>query len=188
MDTYVIPNVLAGALHDLLAWGVQQQVWSWLYGETALGTTLAALPPLTTTLDAGWADWSPGRAFGPHAELRWWAQDDGRYRLRLLHDAGPLPPGQVWGDGQVWVAWGSPLPTLLHGTLDTGRTAESGQASWSEARIPRYLVYPVDGDLETIPPDAVVRVTLTVQAYAQDGIVGLTRLCALATQTMPAGE
>jgi hypothetical protein len=207
MNAYFVANVPATTLHAALAWGVQQQAWPWLYGEAMLGSALTTLPPLLAGDPPGWQAWTHGRAFGPESELSWRRQEDGRYRLRLLQDSGAPPPGVDWGAGQTWEVWvapaaqtpaaqtpaaqtpaaqtpaaQTPLPTLLHGTLDDGRSRESGQASWSEARIPRYLTYPVQIDLERLAEDVNVRVTLSVQAYAQHGVVGLTRLCHLAPQ------
>jgi hypothetical protein len=160
---YVVHNVSPASLGDLL----QSEVWPWLYAERMEATELMFLADALEA-DVPWQRWQHGRAFGSESELAWWRQPDERYQVRLLAE-GALPAGLAWGEAVAqWTPWSDKAEaTLLHGTLD-GETGD--RPSWSEARIPRWLHYPVT---EQPAPERVVLLTLV---YQRNGIPGLTRL------------
>lgn len=171
MNAYFTSQVTQPTLLALLQ--ASQDTWPWLYVETVTDTELLWLQPALA--ETGWWNKSfHGRAFGPKSELAWWRVADDTYELRLLTVASPpLAEGVVWGEAIPWEPWGTAIWTRLYGELDTDRSQQSGISTWSEARIPRYLAYPLEGKPST-------RVLLKTQAYARDGIVGLTRLLAVA--------
>ncbi|MCB8983450.1 MAG: hypothetical protein H6659_06485 [Ardenticatenaceae bacterium] len=171
MNAYFTSQVTQTTLLALLQ--ASQDTWPWLYVETATDTELLWLQ--TALTETGWWHKSfHGRAFGPKSELAWWRVADDTYELRLLTVASPpLAKGVVWGEAIPWEPWGAAIWTQLYGELDTDRSQQSGISIWSEARIPRYLAYPLEEKTST-------RVLLQTQAYARDGIVGLTRLLAVA--------
>ncbi len=174
MDVFQVEDVSAETITALLAQAAE--TWPWLYAERPETTELLWL----AESQADWQQWPYARAFGPESELNWQRQEDGRYTLRLLTDAPPpVLTGLDWGAAAVWQPFGSEQSTWLHGRLDEDRSEVQGELTWSEARIPRWLAYPLGA--ETAPPE---RVVLQVQTYAQGGIVGLTRL--LAVQAAPA--
>jgi hypothetical protein len=178
MDVYTLPALDETAVGDLVAWGMTNGRWRWLYGEAETGVELAYLAGMD------WRLWPHGRAFGEQAELAWWRQADGRYQLRLALETGSLPTitGITWGSPETWWVWEPEAArTLLHGRYDVGRSQEIGQASWSEARIPRWLHYPVSVDAAQPKPELVRAVLLTQSYRQQDGLVGLTRVVGLET-------
>lgn len=167
MNAYHVSGVAAAALEALLS--QSSEPWPWFYGERSETTELFWLEDVLST----WQQWTYGRVFGPQSELVWWQRGNGRYDLRLLTD-GP-PPAVTdfsWGQPAAWEAHGEAGQTLLHGQLDEDRTKTRDQATWSEARIPRWLAYPLKTEADNVPK----RVILTTQTYAQAGIVGFTRL------------
>lgn len=176
MQAYFLEDISAEAISRLLAWGKEKKVWHWLYGEQMTQITLAYLVEELEISPSAWRQWSHGRVFGDTCELAWWSLSKDQYALRLLIESGDQPPGLAWGVGEEWLPWGGVNATLLHGSLDTKRSKESGQPSWSEARIPRYLHYPVKVNLDTVQEDDVIQVILETQPYAQHGVVGLSRL------------
>ncbi len=113
--------------------------------------------------------WQHGRAFGPGLEVAWWREVTG-YRLRAVTE-GPLPAGVAWESASAALhPVGQPYLVQLHGSLDA--ESDPDRPTWSEARIPRHLTYPVTGAGDGPP----VRVALQVQALAQEGRVVLIRL------------
>jgi hypothetical protein len=152
--------------------------WRWLYAERMETTELCFLADvLNEESGVPWSRWPYGRAFDEHSELAWQRRPDGNYDLCWLAEGGAPPAGISWTTSPGWQASDPPVETLLHGSLDRGRSSQEPQrrASWSEARIPRYLYHPVASSGDDLPE----RVTLVTQAYAQQGIVGLTRLLAV---------
>lgn len=157
----------------------------WVYAErmadTGLGTVadLLAGEPLGAPQDGSrpgveLARWEHGRAFGPRLEIDWWREGE-TFRLRALSEVA-LPQGIDWrepDDGPALVAVGAPRAMMLYGTLD--EKSPPDRPTWSEARVPRYLAYPVPFD--DSPPE---RVALLGQDYARRGVVVLTRLVGVA--------
>jgi hypothetical protein len=160
VTTRTAAAVTADTLTKLLAWG-RDQGWQWLYGEGVTEIVLTWLAPTLDTQPAAWQEWSHGRAFGPSGEISWWLEGDGRYRLRCLSetDAQPLADEIAWGAAATWQRWSAggrwdnAGETLLHGSFDSGRSQTSGRPSWSDGRIPRYLYYPVEVDIDQAPTE-----------------------------------
>lgn len=174
MDAFQIRDVPAETVTALLTQAGSK--WPWVYAERPETTELLWL----AAVQPNWQQWPYARAFGPESELSWQQQANGRYTLRLLTDSTPpVLAGLDWGAATSWQPFGREQSTWLHGRLDEDRSEAQGELTWSEARIPRWLAYPLAA--EAAPPE---RVVLQVQTYAQDGIVGLTRL--LAVQAAPA--
>lgn len=164
-----------GIDQENLASLLDPQRWRWLYAERLETTALAFLADVLAD-EVPLARWQHGRAFDQAGELAWWRQEGGRYELRLLTESAQPALGDLnWRQGQQWQPAGDVQETLLHGTRDDEVAAE-GEGRWSEARIPRWLRYPVETAEEQKPPKHVVLVT---QAYGQNGVVGLTRLLAV---------
>lgn len=160
-------NVSASVLAPLLS----GNHWRWLYGERREATELCWLADALAAA-VPWQRWRHARLFNNNSELAWWQTGNDSYRLRLLAtDAPPRAEGITWYPGTTWQAVGNPVATLLHGERDDQPHAE-GRTSWSEARIPRWLFYPV-------PPTTATRVALLVQPLARNGIIGLHRLMRL---------
>lgn len=113
--------------------------------------------------------WSHGRAFSQELEVCWWRRDGG-YKVRAIVSAGKPPAGIAWTllNTDNWQATGDHA-ALLIGEHDTDRSGDV--PTWSAARIPRYLPYPVpmSGTLPT-------RVALVARAYRSGGIVVTQRL------------
>ncbi len=177
MKAYHVMDTAADIVETILTQEAKQ--WPWLYAERPETTDLLWL---TASLP-NWQRWVVARAFGPTSEFSWRRQGNGRYDLRLLTDESPPQIKAFdWGKSANWDVWTSdnnPHPTLLHGQLDTDRSKERGIATWSEARIPRWLTYPLPQNGDDFPN----QVTLLTQTYAQNGIVGITRL--LSVQPAP---
>jgi hypothetical protein len=178
VTTRTAANVTTATLAKLLAWG-RDEGWQWLYGEGVTEIVLTWLAPALAAEPAAWPQWTHGRAFGPSGEVSWWLEADGHYRLRCLSeaDAQPLADEIAWSEAVTWQRWpvgnhwGNASETLLHGSFDSGRTQASGQSSWSDARIPRYLHYPVEVDIDQAPAEmrAVLSSWLYVRQQAADG-------------------
>lgn len=166
MNQYAATAVPADVLHQLL----QAGSWPWLYAERMEGTELLRLAvALAGTLP--WTRWAHGRAFGPESELTWWRQADGRYQLRLLSES-VAPDGDIlWQAGEPLAA-DPPYQSLLFGTYDDDSAGDV--PSWSEARIPRRLHYPLAADS---PPAE--QVALRLQNLRYHGIAIGTRLLAV---------
>ncbi len=139
----------------------------WVYAKRLEDIVLAAR--------AGWLGsgiplerWEYGCAFGPDLELSWWQRDDG-YNVRAI--TAETPPENVAWTALDMAGWQAddPVPWLLVGEYDADR--KSNVPTWSTARIPRYLAYPVP-DLDA-PPE---RVVLVAQTFRQAGHVAICRL------------
>lgn len=143
--------------------------WRWAYAERQDDIILCWL----SHLPGGVNHWDHGRAFALQSELAWWRQPDGSLQLRLLAETPPAS-GHGWQDGGVWQPYGPVQQTVLHGLRDDA-PPDPETPAWSEQRIPRWLHYPVPLDSRGAP----LRVVLLVQPYAQNELVGLTRLLAL---------
>lgn len=154
----------------------------WVYAErmadAGLGTVadLLAGEPLGAPKDGNrpgvdLGRWEHGRAFGPDLEIGWW-REGVTFRLRAL-SGGDAPDSVDWTEPEgkaTLVAVGGPRSMVLYGTHD--KRLSAGRPTWSEARVPRHLAYPVK--LEGSQPPQ--RVALLGQDYARGGIVVLTRL------------
>ena len=166
MKAFTVLDVSKTTLNTLLTETASH--WQWFYGEQKEGIELLRFSEVLPS----WSQWTHGRAFDTERELSWWREDNGGYQLQLLTEKAPPTTTIAWGNPTIWKPVGSYYNTLLHGELDNERSKEQGIATWSEGRIPRWLMYPLD----IHPDDAPQRVVLTTQTYAQNGIVGLTRL------------
>jgi hypothetical protein len=165
-------------LHQLLAVPDLRWVYAERMADTGLGTLadLLAGEPLgapkgTSRPGVGLEQWEHGRAFGPGLEIDWWRKGEA-YCVRALAE-GDLPGGGNgldWEEGPELAATGKPRTVLLHGTLDPKWSPE--RPTWSEARVPRHLAYPVPVGNPSPPR----RVALWAQDYERDGVVVVTRL------------
>lgn len=173
MNQYTATAVSADALYQLL----QAGSWPWLYAERMEGTELLRLAEaLAAALP--WTRWAHGRAFGPESQLTWWRQADAHYQLHLLTE-GVAPGGNIaWQAGEPLTA-DPPYQSLLFGTYDDD--SKDGVPSWSEARIPRRLHYPLPADSQ---PAA--QVALRLQNLRYHGVAIGTRL--LAVEPMSPGS
>jgi len=144
-----------------LAGGLDSSDWQWLYYEAVAEINLTWFDHLPEN----WTQWRHGRAFTHDKELAWWRQTNSLYTARLLLTQPPLPPTDAisWGQGRRWEKIpNSQTQFLLHGTLDQDAgNPSSDLPSWSEARIPRWLHYPIAYEA---PPE---RVALKVISYGQ---------------------
>jgi hypothetical protein len=186
LSIYVVGQ--ASLEHLKAALGDERLTWAYAsrMEDTGLGwlrDLLDEQQPLGAPLSDGrpgvpLARWSEGRAFGPELEVDWW-RDGGTYRLRALLEEGKPPQGVDWGKpvSTALKANGGERSVLLHGELDKDRSASAGRPTWSEARIPRYLVHPCQIQEGTVPPK---QVALVAQDYARNGAVVLTRLLKVA--------
>jgi hypothetical protein len=153
----------------------------WVYAERMADTGLGTVVDLVNGKPLGAPEngchpgvklerWEHGRAFGPEIEIDWWREGE-VFRLRALSNSD-LPGPVEWlelEEEATLAAVGGPRLVLLHGSYDTGSAPT--RPTWSEARVPRHLAYPVQfGGL------APQRVALLGQDYARQGIVVLTRL------------
>lgn len=151
-----------------------QEIGPWLYAEKPADTVLIWLsdaPEYRTP----WHAWRHGRIFGPEREFAWWREAEGLFTCRLL--AETAHPGPEWGTAEEYVAIAYQAEsTLLHGLLDMENV---DPPTWSEARIPRYLSYPVAAAGLTIDTRAVL---LTQRYHGPSGDT-LSRLTAVSTLT-----
>lgn len=148
--------------------------WQWLYAERPEATELLWLAAALQA-NTPWTHWRHGRAFAATGELAFWRQPDQTYQVRWLATTTTTPPpaeAVTWFAAAPWLAYDqTPVATLLHGNRGDG---SSGR--WGEARIPRYLHYPVNSGDNPVPE----QVALLTQRYHRAGIVSLTRLVAVA--------
>jgi hypothetical protein len=121
--------------------------------------------------------WEHGRAFDEALELDWWCTGQ-TFRLRLLTE-GDILDGVDWNepDSVVQPVQDEPYPLRLHGKYDKKHTASPERPTWSEARIPQHIAYPVEVGEGEKPPE---RVGLRALDYAHTGCVVLTRLVGVA--------
>ena len=100
-----------------------------------------------------------GRAFGPNAELRWRRSGDkSHFICRWLSENCPAPPGDDWKplpddepkdftlDYANYLLWGEPL-WKVGDSDDSEWQEEDGEKIWYQARIPKKLKYPINGNL-----------------------------------------
>lgn len=173
---YTDQNVTASALRQALT----DPRLRWVYAERMEDIVLTACtgwPPDGVPLER----WCHGRAFADELELCWWLRDserddsdDGaRYDVRAI-TVGDAPAAEAihWQAKAIDDDEGTVSQWLLIGEQDTDR--ESDRPSWSVARIPRYLYYPVPE--QKIPPE---RVAVWTKAYRHAGITTLHRLLAV---------
>jgi hypothetical protein len=113
--------------------------------------------------------WCHGRAFGPELEVSWWRRDDS-YDVRSIVVAGDRPRDIAWValDTKEWQR-DAEQTILLTGEHDTDRS--TCVPTWSAARIPRYLPYPVEVG-EMLPR----RVGLVQCVYRVSGVIVTERL------------
>jgi len=176
MDVYTRTAVDETAVDAVAAWCAANNRCVWLYGEAETGVELARFAA------GNWRLWPHGRAFGEEVELAWWLEADGRYQLRLCLETGgpPAVSGVTWGSPEIWhLRDSAATKTLLHGSYDVEGSQTIGQGSWSEARIPRWLHYPLDVDPAEPKPEEVRAVLLTQPYNRQDGLAIMTRLVGL---------
>lgn len=158
----VSPAVLAEALRDARL--------HWAYAERLEDTVLTWRDALLNG-DVPLERWDHGRAFGPELEVSWWQCDEG-YEVRAIISIGQPPACISWKrlDTDGWQAEGDYV-TLLIGEHDTDRPTD--MPTWSAARIPRYLPYPVEVLGGKKPPS---RATLVARVYRAGGIIVTQRL------------
>ncbi|MDW8365289.1 MAG: hypothetical protein RMK49_05555 [Abditibacteriales bacterium] len=101
--------------------------------------------------------WTSGRLFNADWELQWEKRGD-VFHLRLLTE-GDLPDG--WRATEFEA--GKAISVLLF-----GERKREGDRGWREARIPRWLEYPVEKTLG--------RVRLIAIPYMKEGMVVRMRL------------
>lgn len=169
---YVASGVSAEALTEAL----RDPRLRWVYAERMEDTVLAwheAWLRTPVSLDR----WTHGRAFGEEAELRWQKGERG-YEVRAIA-VGVAPTGIGWKAEPCddWEA--NPYEQRLLLVGDRDRDRPSPQPTWSAARIPRYLAYPVAA------PARATRVALVQRVYRRNGAIVTTRL--LRVEEVPDG-
>ncbi len=149
----------------------------WVYAESLTDTILAYTGDFLPDKDKDLLQWEHGRAFDEALELDWWCTEQ-TFRLRLLTE-GDILDGVDWNepDSVVQPVQDEPYPLRLHGKYDKKHTASPERPTWSEARIPQHIAYPVEVGEGEKPPE---RVVLRALDYARTGCVVLTRLVGLA--------
>lgn len=173
LKIYTAESVAPKTLRQLLA----DSKLRWVYAESLLDTILAYTGDFLPDKDL--LQWEHGRAFDELLELDWWRTGQ-TFRLRLLTEGDGL--GSVdWNESEAVLqpVQRDPYPLRLHGTYDKG-SDEAGPPTWSEARIPRKLAYPVLVDEGAGPPE---RVPLRALDYTRAGCVVLTRLVGVAAES-----
>jgi hypothetical protein len=165
-------NVLRTALSDeRLTWAYASRMedtgLGWLH-DLLSGDPLGA-PQSGKRPGVELGRWNEGRAFGPDLEIDWW-REGSLYRLRALLEEGDPPSEVSWGvTSEPLERIGDERAVLLYGLLDEEASRDE-EPTWSEARIPRRLLHPVQGNER--PPRAV----LFGCDYGHSGVVTLTRL------------
>ena len=98
--------------------------------------------------------------------------------MRLLTE-GDVLEGVEWTGSETTLQpiQDEPYPLRLHGAHKG--SDEDGRPTWSEARIPRHLAYPVEVGKEENPPE---HMALRALDYARAGCVVLTRLVKVAAK------
>jgi len=174
MEVAMVNEIIYGAQSvspAILQEVLQDERLRWVYAERVEDTVLTwrdALLDETVPLER----WHHGRAFGPDLEIGWWQWDEG-YEVRAIVAAGRPPVSIAWAivDAADWQE-GDDQIILLIGEHDADRPTDV--PTWSVARIPRYLAYPVK--VGTAPPQ---RVALVQRVYRLNGIVVTERLVRL---------
>ena len=86
-----------------------------------------------------------GRVFAAEGELAWWRLSPDRFECRHL-TAGAVLPFNGWQTDMIG-ADAQHEHHLLHGLVDlTENNVPADPPTWSDARIPRYMSYPVLAD------------------------------------------
>lgn len=153
--------------------------WEWFYGERADDTVLLRWTPVAT-FDA--TPYRHARLFGPtQGELTWWRNASHQFTCRWLSAEAPPAP-------LPWTVIGSfhsrpdDSLTLLYGEWDEN---SFDPPTWSEARIPRFFIYPVGSK---VSPNVTTRVVLTIRRYDNPTGQSLTRLVAMDTLEIQLSE
>ena len=171
LKIHTAESVAPRALRQLLA----DSDLRWVYAESLTDTILAYTGDFLLGKDKDLLQWEHGRAFDETLELDWWRTGQA-FRLRVLTEGDALD-GVDWKGPEATLqpVQPAPYPLRLHGTYDKD-SADTGRPTWSEARIPRHMAYPVKVG-EGNPPD---RAALRALDYTHAGCVVLTRLVEVA--------
>jgi len=172
LKIYTVESIAPQALRQLLV----DSDLKWVYAESLTDTVLAYTGDFLPDKDL--LQWEHGRAFDETFELDWWRTGQA-FRLRLLTENDVLS-GVDWDESEAVLqpVQQEPYPLRLHGTCDKDPD-DTGRPTWSEARIPRRLAYPVQVDEGIKPPE---RVLLRALDYTRAGSVALTRLVGVAAE------
>jgi hypothetical protein len=162
---YVAPSVSPAMLTEAL----RDTRLHWAYAERLEDTVLTWRDALLNG-DVPLKRWDHGRAFGPEMEVSWWRRDEG-YEVRAIISTGQPPAVILWTrlDTGGWQAEDDHV-ALLIGEHDADRPTDV--PTWSAARIPRYLPYPVEVSERKTP----LRAALVVRVYRAGGIIVTQRL------------
>ncbi len=174
LKIYTAENVTPQTLRQLLT----DSNLKWVYAESLTNTILAYTGDFLLGKDQDLLQWEHGRAFDETLELDWWRTGE-TFRLRLLTERD-VPDGVNWNKtgAVVQPIRDEPYSLRMHGMCDE-HTASPKHPTWSEARIPRHLAYPVAVGKGENPPE---RVALRALDYARAGCVVLTRLVGVAAE------
>ena len=167
MDEQV--HIAKGVAWTALGQALADPRLTWVYAERLEDIVLAECE-IWLTGPAPLQRWSHGRAFSSTLEVAWWQEGD-NVSVRAIGTGTP-PAGITW-EAQDTSGWGPDpdVAQLLAGQLDTDHPYS--QPTWSTARLPRYLAYPVMGEP---PPE---RVALVVRSYRVEGVLVTERLVSL---------
>lgn len=179
---YNATNVDKEVLYSFIG---QQDGLTWVYFENETQVEMVRLEYALSATDR-FPNWELARIFGDFSELRCSKQENGKFELNYFTEDTQFKDktGLDWNLPIVWYRRGVPSQTLLHGTFDVKSSQELGRGSWSEARIPRWLHYPVDVDVTQPDQEALRVVLITQDYYAEDQSVPLTRLLRLETRML----
>jgi hypothetical protein len=145
-------------------------MWTWVYAERQADIVLTGRERFLSG-SVPLAQWAHGRVFNRQLELSWWRQEE-RYDLRWISEGSSPPPESITWTAVDTTAWtAEDQHWLLVGEYDRDREREV--PTWSEARIPRYLPYPIEVEEGATPPD---RVALVARSYQVQHIPQTTRL------------
>ena len=117
----------------------------WVYAERVSDVVLDELQEWLAG-PVGLENWLHGRAFSSEMEIAWW-QEESMFSLRACIENGTPPTGPTWqpDPGGSQLTRQSEEEMLLFGEYDPEK-GDIQQPTWSTARIPRYLTYPVSGN------------------------------------------
>ncbi len=149
----------SGIQTDELAGVLQDARLRWVYAERLEDIVLLWAADFHE-LGIPLAKWHHGRAFGKDMEVAWW-RDGSAFQVRTIITNGSIQ-NALGGSDPQGADYESPLKkaVLLLGELD--EDAHPDDPTWSTARIPKYLPYPVEGKPE--------RVALVVARYRVNGM------------------